>query len=142
MAIYRAGPGANAPRPPLTLAALYTKRSRFRSLNASAASSRPTAPPQELTQEQATAMNEICLTFEEIVDITGRVRPAAQARHLKRMLDLDCQRRADGSLLVGREAAMRAITARAKATGDAQGVPVQKEPGGEASNGLTWSKRA
>lgn len=31
VAIYRAGPGLNVPRPPLTPAALYTKRSRFRS---------------------------------------------------------------------------------------------------------------
>lgn len=87
-------------------------------------------------------MTPICLTVDEIVNITGCVRPAAQARHLKRMLGIESERRADGSLLVGREAVLRAITARAKATGDAQGVPVQKEPGGEASNGLNWSKRA
>lgn len=87
-------------------------------------------------------MNALCLSATEIVDLTGLVRPAAQARHLKRMLGLECERRADGSLLLGREAAMRAITARAKATGDAQGMPVQKEPNGEASNGLTWSKTA
>ncbi|SEF28423.1 hypothetical protein SAMN03159371_03655 [Variovorax sp. NFACC28] len=31
IAIYVAGPGANAPRPPLTPGALYTKRSRVRS---------------------------------------------------------------------------------------------------------------
>ncbi|MES2247638.1 MAG: DUF4224 domain-containing protein [Pseudomonadota bacterium] len=87
-------------------------------------------------------MNSIDLTEAEIVNITGRVRPSAQARHLKRMLGLECERRADGSLLVGREAAMRAINARAKATGDAAGVPVQKEPDSEASNGLNWSKQA
>ena len=32
IAIYFAGPGNNMPRPPLTRAALYTKRSRFRGL--------------------------------------------------------------------------------------------------------------
>lgn len=32
MAVYVAGPGTNAPRPPLTRAALYTKRSRMRDL--------------------------------------------------------------------------------------------------------------
>lgn len=31
VAIYLAGPGVNVPRPPLTPAALYTKRSRVRS---------------------------------------------------------------------------------------------------------------
>jgi hypothetical protein len=31
IAVYHAGPGFNMPRPPLTLAALYAKRSRIRS---------------------------------------------------------------------------------------------------------------
>lgn len=87
-------------------------------------------------------MPSIDLTDEEVAHLTGRQRPAAQARHLKRMLGIECQRRADGSLLVSREAAMDAIKARARATGDTQGMPVQKELNGESSNGLNWSKRA
>lgn len=72
----------------------------------------------------------LTLADSEIQEITHRQRPAAQARALDR-LQVPYTRRIDGTLLVGRDAMKRAL-----------GGPAEKEPGGDAANGLNWNKKA
>ena len=66
----------------------------------------------------------------ELFNITHRRQPAAQARALDR-LQVPYTRRLDGTLLVGRDAMKRALSGR-----------TEEEPGGDAANGLNWSKKA
>lgn len=75
-------------------------------------------------------MMSIHLTDTELIDVTHRRQPCAQARELKRM-GVPFKRRIDGTLLVGRAAIERALS-------DDQPTLVTQP----ASNGLNWSKRA
>lgn len=68
------------------------------------------------------------LSDAELLEVTHRERPTAQARALAR-IGVTCHRRPDGSLLVSRAALESAL----------QGT-VAKKAG--PSNGLNWSKRA
>ena len=67
------------------------------------------------------------LTDAELVDATHRHQPHAQARALSRM-GVPYRKRPDGTLLVGRDALVRAIST--------------DTPARAAVNGLNWSKAA
>ncbi|WP_431106701.1 DUF4224 domain-containing protein [Variovorax paradoxus] len=75
----------------------------------------------------------ILLTPEELQRITKRTRPTAQARVLEHLGIPHLRHPIDGSVVVGREAALKALTAAT----DTPGAGRQ-----EASNGLNWSKHA
>lgn len=70
------------------------------------------------------------LTDAEVVDVTRRRQPCAQARTLDRM-GVPYKRRADGTLLVGRSALEAALS----------GTPATMV-GVPASNGLIWRNSA
>ncbi len=71
------------------------------------------------------------LTDDELLSLTHLRRPSAQARALKAMA-VPYRTRPDGSLLVGRQAAERALSA-----------PAPVEAGRQAAaNGLRWSRTA
>lgn len=71
------------------------------------------------------------LTDEELLSLTHLRRPTAQARALRAM-GVPYRTRPDGTLLVGRTAADRALT------GPAPAAPTQQA----AANGLRWSRTA
>lgn len=71
------------------------------------------------------------LTDDELLSLTHLRRPSAQARAL-RVMGVPYRTRPDGTLLVGRIAAERALTG-----------PAPAEPKRQAAaNGLRWSKTA
>ncbi len=71
------------------------------------------------------------LSDDELLSLTHRRRPSAQARALKAMA-VPYRLRPDGTLLVGRQAAERALSA-----------PAPVEPSLQAAaNGLRWSRVA
>lgn len=86
--------------------------------------------PQHVNTTTFPVVTSLALADNEIRDITHRRRPAAQARALDR-LQVPYTRRLDGTLLVGRDAMKRALD-----------EPAKNEPGGNAANGLNWSKKA
>lgn len=71
------------------------------------------------------------LTDEELLSLTHLRRPSAQARALRAM-GMPYRTRPDGTLLVGRTAAERALI------GPAPAAPTQQA----AANGLRWSRTA
>ena len=76
-------------------------------------------------------MTPLHLTDDELLSLTHRRRPSAQARALKAMA-VPYRTRPDGTLLVGRQAAERALSA-----------PSPIEPTRQAAaNGLRWSRVA
>ncbi|VTU38493.1 hypothetical protein H4CHR_04440 [Variovorax sp. PBS-H4] len=75
----------------------------------------------------------LTLSREEIKGITGMWQHAAQARALERMKIPHTRRPIDGSVVVGRDAAKRAL-----------GFEVQRDPAVPAANdddGFNWSVR-
>ena len=71
------------------------------------------------------------LTDDELIGLTHRRRPSAQARALQ-VMGVPYRTRPDGTLLVGRIAAERALTGPAPAEPQRQA----------AANGLRWSRTA
>lgn len=76
-------------------------------------------------------MSLLHLTDEELLSLTHLRRPSAQARALKAM-GVPYRPRPDGTLLVGRLAAERALAGPAP-------IDPQRQA---AANGLRWSKTA
>lgn len=76
-------------------------------------------------------MSQLHLTDEELQTLTHVRRPSAQARALE-AIGVPYRRRPDGTLIVGRQAAERALSAPAPA---APGITT-------AANGLRWSRTA
>lgn len=75
----------------------------------------------------------LTLTKDEIAELTGLRQPAAQARALERLKIPHARRPADGSIIVGREAAARALC-----------FPTQRDPEALAANDddlINWSVR-
>lgn len=60
-------------------------------------------------------MSDICLTTDEIIDITGKQRSSAQLRELER-LRIAARKRSDGTVLVFRRDIEQAPSKRNKKT--------------------------